>query len=325
MKAASMKYKIIKLKFDSMVHFGTGGYGLEDSSDILHSDTIFGALSNAWFQLHDRVKVENFLKNLESGDVNLKISTAFPFQDDLYFLPQPCHFFSIFEETSDKELKKFDYLDLETFEKISNGAHLDGSDIKKLKNLKDKFKEIFKKIEFPKNAIDRTSVQSNIYYLEAVRFNKKAGLYFFYETSLDVYENWLKPALKFLQDEGFGGKRTWGLGLFKFEEDELEINQPSDPNYYMTLSLFYPNVEKKEEDIFQQGYWKLKARGGWIFSRNAIKEARRPNIRMIAEGSLFSKQPKGALVIHELKEIDHLIYRNGVSFSIPIKLVNQVG
>ena len=97
-----MQLTIIKLFFNSMVHFGTASYGIEDSSTILHSDTLFGALANAWFRLYAKDEVMEFLK-IYKEKLPLKFSSAFPFiEHDNYFFPLPCNYFDLFYPIPDK-------------------------------------------------------------------------------------------------------------------------------------------------------------------------------------------------------------------------------
>ena len=57
------RFKIIKLNFTSPLHIGEIGIGLEESSLILHSDTIFNAICNALAKLYGRDWVTDFLRN----------------------------------------------------------------------------------------------------------------------------------------------------------------------------------------------------------------------------------------------------------------------
>jgi len=316
-----MKFKIIKLYFDSMLHIGDIGFGLEKSSFHIYSDTLFGAIANAWFLLYDKIEVEKFLE-MNSEKPKFKISSAFPFNNSQYYLPKLIGYFD-FVDTGflGKNIRKAEFIDFLSFEKMINGSKLDQNDYSKLSEAISNLNEIYKTIEMPKNALDRQTNMSNIYYLEVLKFAKNCGLYFFIDSDNDVYKEWIIPALKILQDEGIGGKRSWGNGLFKFKEDTLSIKTPDDANFYETLSLFYPDINLGENLIFQNGFWVFKKRGGWIYDRSSGIKARKPRIFLIKEGSFFSKEPKGTILDLNFSNLNHKIYHYGLCFSLPIKLV----
>jgi len=92
--------------------------------------------------------------------------------------------------------------------------------------------------------LDRVSSNSSIYYLSAISFQKDSGLYFLMDGGLST----IKPALKYLSDEGVGGKRSWGLGKFKFKVEEFKLKKGN--KNYLTLSLTHLT------DTSKVLYWK---------------------------------------------------------------------
>ena len=68
----------VKLDIHSPVHIGKEGLGMEDSSVMLHSDTLYSAIYSAWKELFP---IE--------GELLLRISSAYPYVKNTYFFPKP--------------------------------------------------------------------------------------------------------------------------------------------------------------------------------------------------------------------------------------------
>ncbi|MBE8540203.1 type III-A CRISPR-associated RAMP protein Csm4 [Geoglobus acetivorans] len=265
---------------------GEAGLGLERTGEILRSDTLFGAIANALSRLNE--DVEEFVSRVRNGE--LRFSSCFPFKNGTYYLPAP-HL---------PLEKKWRFLPLDDFEKVISGNVSEVGDNDKM--------DFMKKVEIPKVVLDRTTSNSGIYYLTALKFKENSGLYFL----VDGRDGLIEIALKYLQDEGIGGKRTWGLGKFEVGDDEIKIRE--DGNCYVTLSLTYPR------DLESVVYWKPLVRSGWINSRKAT--LRKPKVIMASEGSVFRRAEEGELVNLSIAYTDlpplagHEVWVNGKSFLI---------
>ncbi|WP_456369285.1 type III-A CRISPR-associated RAMP protein Csm4, partial [Geoglobus sp.] len=231
---------------------------------------------------------EEFVERVRHGE--LRFSSCFPFKNGTYYLPAP-HL---------PIEKKWRFLPLDDFEKVISGNVSEVGDNDKM--------DFMKKVEIPKVVLDRTTSNSGIYYLTALRFEENSGLYFM----VDGRDGLIEVALKYLQDEGIGGKRTWGLGKFEVGNDEIKIRE--DGNCYVTLSLTYPG------DLESVVYWKPLVRSGWINSRKAT--LRKPKVIMASEGSVFRRAEEGELVNLSIAYTDlpslagHEVWVNGKSFLI---------
>ena len=285
-------FKAFKLHFRTPLRIGEAGIGLERTGEIIHSDTLFAAIANALSRLNE--DVEGFVNRVLHGE--LRFSSCFPFRDGTYYLPAP-HL---------PVEKKWRFLTLGDFEKVISG------DIPEEVESKVDF---ITKVEIPKVVLDRTTLNSGIYYLTALRFVENSGLYFL----VDGKDGILETALKYLQDEGIGGKRTWGLGKFEMEKDKIKIREKGD--CYITLSLTHP------KDLENVIYWKPVVRGGWINTRNAT--LRKPKIIMASEGSVFRSADEGELVNLNTTYTDlpsivgHDVWVNGKSFLIRMVIADE--
>ena len=165
-----MKYKILKLEFSTAVHFGRGG--LEKSQNVLSADTIFSALfiEALKYDLSD-VMLDLFKKG------KVKISNAFPYIKDEYYVPKP-----IIQLKKDSEgdsiikkaLKKLKYIPLSKFRDFIEG-NLD------IKQEEDTFSNNFGDFLL----VEKVSMQSakedevnNLYAIEVFKYKKGSGLYF---------------------------------------------------------------------------------------------------------------------------------------------------
>jgi len=285
-------FKVFKLYFKTPLRIGVAGIGLEKTGDVLHSDTLFGAIANALGKLNE--DVEDFISKVKNGE--LKFSSCFPFEDGTYYLPAP-HL---------PVEKKWRFLSLENFEKVISGE---------IRDVRGGEAVPIEKLEIPKVVLDRMTSNSGIYYLTALKFAENSGLYFM----VDGNDRMIKQALKFLQDEGIGGKRTWGLGKFEMKENKIKIREKGD--FYTTLSLTYPkNLDKVV-------YWKPVVRGGWINTPKAT--LRRPKVVMASEGSIFKDAEEGKVINLSIAYSDlsakagYDVYLNGKSFLIRMVVADE--
>ncbi|MCZ7381069.1 MAG: type III-A CRISPR-associated RAMP protein Csm4 [Candidatus Methanoperedens sp.] len=274
--------KIIKLIFNSPLHIGEIGLGLEECSPIIHSDTIFNSIINAHSLMHSKEETDDFVKKFNT----IKISSGFPFCGNEIYFPKPKIKLNIDEKThSDhsKNLKKTEFVSKEYFEKIINFKELNETDITKI----TKKIEIYEEFQIPKVYLDRETNKSGFFFISLIKFKKDCGLWFSIDCENDVYDE-IISCLRLLGEEGIGGKRTWGYGLFEFKEKDIELIQPAG-NSFILLSLFYP--DKNEKEIFSDNSsWDFVLRGGWT------GKERKPRIRMIKEGGVFEKMPEGCII-----------------------------
>ncbi len=180
--------------------------------------------------------------------------------------------------------------------------------------------KFYAKKEVPRVAIDRKTSVSNIYHFGEVSFAKDCGLYFLMDSRTKEYEQKVEAAIRVLGDEGIGGDRTYGKGLFKFKVGFKEIKMNLEPgSHFVTLSLYYPGEE--ELSMLKDRYYELINRGGWIYSMEA-KNLRRRTVRMFAEGSVFKSADTdlyGGLANVKPEGIDlHEVYRYGYAFAVPM-------
>lgn len=330
----------------SPFHIGEKGVGLEETETIIHSDTLFSAICNSYRLLYGKKDLEDFIKDAKT---NLKISSAFLEVNGIKTFPLPMNInwgryvykngkvneelFKKINKESDllKKLKKVKFVSEEIFGDIQkyidnienhiNDIHIKQGILfseKEFNKINNDFKDIkfYKETETPRVTLDRKTSSSNIYYFGEVKFAEKCNLFFLigYNGNLDK----IKSAVRLLGDEGIGGDRSSGRGLFKVEFANNDFSFSNNGNKYVSLSLVYP----KKEEVKNAKFYDLIARRGFVYSIEE-RSARRKSIRMFAEGSVFSNKVEGEIKDVSINSSKHEVYRFGKAFLIGIGDKNE--
>ncbi len=349
-------WKLFKLKFgQTPVHFGELGIGMEETSDRIHSDTLFSAWVSAYARLFGKDDVEELLKQFTTEtEPPFRLSSTFIYRKlngkTIYYLPCPLKRPMNYPEDDfafAKEYKKLNCLPLEIWQRWYQGEGWKDSDGDELK-AKAKAKKgdkidgeltkagIFdcskavEKAKVPKIAVDRITRATNIYHTNFVYFQKNAGLYFLVEFSNPEFKKKFLTVLNFLGGEGIGGERSSGAGQFEVEVEPSELTPEWEKivkfdkgNFHSLISLFWQ--ESLSNDFLANTSYELLRRGGWISSSPSGSQRRRKSIQMFAEGSVFPVKPMGKLADvtpdgFEDKRNGHKVYRSGISLSLSIKI-----
>jgi len=317
-----VKKWLIKLRFRSAFHAGSdyAGIGLESVNFIFHSDTIFSAIANQWVKLPQKgwkisplPSLNEIVRRLNTDTPPFRLSSAFPFKQEDYYLPTPLGLSSLFME----DLKDVPYLELnELLDLVNQG-----------KTPRHPFSpdEILLGYLSPRVSLDRVTQTSNIFFSAGVKF-RQGGLYFILEINDENLIEPLETCLELLAETGLGGERTAGYGQFKWEKRDItnddrwkEIwaykQSNKEPPIYYSLSLTCP---REEETKFAISY-EIIPRKGWIYSEFGPSLKRRTS-RMFREGSLFSQPIKGRVIDVRPRYYQkiHAVYRYGLALTLPL-------
>ena len=84
-----MNYFLLKLAFDTAVHFGgsDSAVGSQSSALTLRADTIFSALCHTALEVYGEPALEELLVSADADA--LRISDAMPWRRDSFYLPKP--------------------------------------------------------------------------------------------------------------------------------------------------------------------------------------------------------------------------------------------
>ena len=322
-----------KLMPRTSFHIGARGIGIERTSDVIHSDTLFSAIVSAWRYLGAEMDGDGNMKLLEPFFAEpeqppFKLSSALPFAGDTLLYPAP-----LVKHGSDKAVKKAEFLsekvllscDIESSEKMQGGKVRLTKEEKNgiLGSRSDCDDEgIWKsgeKAVVPRVTIDRISSASQIYHCGELHFAKDCGLYFIVELRDEEYEGHVERAVDFLSEEGIGGERSSGCGQFEYQKCPNSKPAASDGDVrYMTLSLYHPTRSEVEGGVLSDAAYNLVDSKGWIHSPDGSSHRRR-SVWMITEGSVFSQPVSGDIV--DVRPCDwhhHPVYRSGMALTMPI-------
>lgn len=302
-----MDYKIYRLEFQNGVHFGHGN--LDSTDFIFRADTLFSAL----FQEALRIKKEQeFLTGVSSGKIVL--SDAFPYIGRCYYIPKPMVSINLADEKKQgdskqkKLFKNLKYIPVNNLCDFVNGTfpeeHME--DMKYLGKYGMKTSVGIRGMEEPQP-----------YRVSTFYFNEGTGLYILagYEgtDSLEL----LEELWNCLQYTGLGGKKSSGLGRFRYEVCDLspllkdQIVKNSDMNLLLSTAL--PEDEELEH-ILEDASYTLLRRGGFIDSQTyAPQQMRKQELYVFSSGSCFRYTFKGR-IIEERNGGSHSIFRYAKAF-----------
>ncbi|MCS7012023.1 MAG: type III-A CRISPR-associated RAMP protein Csm4 [Chloroherpetonaceae bacterium] len=254
-----MKALLLLPKPYSQFHFGETG--LDETSEILHSDTLFSALANIYeIALSGAEKFINLVNEgkvlFSSGFYVLILGTH-----KIFFLPKPMCQLAVRDFTQHKKEKKIQYLSFGVYSEVlksievqrvrdmtflaSSLSLLDKGRIaiiggkfaclkEELAGLECEEEACFcQKVEMQKVKVHTTEQEAKLYMETNVQFlpiigrngvTAKGGFYVLLRISEEMGENdekELLTAFRILADEGIGGERSSGCGQFEYVEETL--------------------------------------------------------------------------------------------------------
>uniref|UniRef100_A0A7C6A820 CRISPR system Cms protein Csm4 n=1 Tax=candidate division WOR-3 bacterium TaxID=2052148 RepID=A0A7C6A820_UNCW3 len=313
-----MKFTLCKLKPKGPLHLGEREGWLEGSNTFIHSDTLFSGFCHAFQLLYK--DLENHLKEFEINNPPFLISSAFPYWRDTLYFPTPKN-----QLPKEKDAKKVNFVDKNGFERLLRGEKLEEI-IKEVKTIPQKEKPFvpWELDNIPRVGLGRLDSHpgDRFFHFGQVSYREDAGLFFLIRFLNDEFRPKFEATVRLLADEGIGGDRSSGKGLFEKPNFEvIEIDAPAEANGIISLSLYYPKDEKELVGI-KSAFYDLIERKGYVFSPYG-SSLRRRSIRMFTEGSVFPKEPEkmGKLVSVKPEAFKkHQVYRYGYIFTLPCKM-----
>ncbi|MCI0556423.1 MAG: type III-A CRISPR-associated RAMP protein Csm4 [Anaerolineae bacterium] len=344
-------------------HFGERGVGMEEVSVLLHADTLFSALCLTLAELgEDLESLLAAFPRLRFGNANTPqalsgaapflLSSAFPYWATkkegrvtgiIHIFPKPYMRLrlqaSIDDPKKAKLFKKVQFVSKPIFESILKATPLSfteehliqGNKIWLTSDEKAKIpaERIWVESTQPHVTVDRDSNASQVYAVGEIRFENQAGLFFLVDYNKTEWQPVIEKALRALGESGLGGERSSGRGQFDlFIAEDFSLNLPSDANAFTTLALYWPLQQEIQNGILNAAGYSLIQRRGWVGAPGNLN-LRRRGVRMLTEGSVFTKLPTGALA--DVKPLDpenvptvpHDIWRYGMAFPVPCRIMQE--
>lgn len=333
-------------------HFGDSKAKLK--SDF-SSDQLFSAIFNnlvTFFGVKEDIKEE--LKRIKFSSLfyGIKISKKNGASYELFFLPCPLAPIKKRGEKPDLRIgnliKKIEFLSFAAFEHLiktwDNEEKFFDFDLSRLEVIEGRFACLPEELQFSNLTLqDKRDIElftqeakprvtvlrnygkaeaHNFYYQEEIEVNYNGiddymltpFMYFICDGEISTN---LRAAIRLMADEGLGGKRSLGMGLFDkvLEEDwNKDIFAEREAPYYLNLSCVFP----QREEAIKAVYYKLTERSGYIHSQQG-KAFRKKRARLFKEGSIFKAKISGELLDLSPDWFDdHEVFLDGRAFLIPI-------
>jgi CRISPR-associated protein Csm4 len=328
-----MRLMLYRLQFKAPLHIGLEGIGAEKIDLTVHSDTLWGALANAYLALGLPFDFEQ---------PQFFVSSAFPYFGEHLFFPLPMGALDyLFEEAEEhylKAIKKIEFVEKSLFEKLIGGQKPSWQSLYFYKRNKayllgkacDELNEtmIFQVQETPRVTLDRytdSAVEGQIFYFAQMVFAPQAGLFFLARFNGEDEQNRFEAALRFLGDEGLGADRTVGKGLFDFDARKLELETPQTADMFTTLALYHPHKDEIKNGLLRNARYGLITRKGFAFNP-AVRGKRRKFVRMFTEGSVFTRVTENGqspgdvptVIPAQGDFIPFSVKRYGIAFDVPV-------
>ena len=332
-------YTVYRLTFKTQLHLGratgaaqTGSLGLEKTETYIPADTLFSAICQTWATFYDTADLSEFLNQYtaENGSLPFTLTSAFPFAHDIYLFPKPL----IFKSTS-KKSKRVQFISQTLFENITNGNMPDfdednllnsenvwvsSEEKEQLQRTMDEKFNVWQTTTRPRVTIGAQNAGSEIWHVQTVQFNKCCGLWFAAKFDSDETKQKVDTLLRVLGDNGIGGERNAGYGLFEWTTDSIDLPEVEDSTQFVTLSPTCPKSADQLEHLLKGDIaYNLNPLTGWVTSAGAASQ--RKQINMFAEGSVLnsSDKPVGRLVDLTPENYPHPVYRYGYAWQVGIK------
>lgn len=319
--------KIILSEF-SPVHFGTGKENYDFSAGFLHSDTLTSALAAVRAQFGHVQDVKTFLSSF-------RLTSAFPYHGDQYFLPKPIGNLDVAIEGQDsafykKQLKKIRFVEESLWKRLIRGeslvihpSQLNGNVLSTLGQSTAGMQK--SAVQQRVRLSNDVSEDGDPFFFDWTFFNKNSGLYCLTDATGVVLEEVLKW-FEVLGESGIGTDKNIGGGTFNTSVAPFELAHMENPTGQMLLSLYIPTLEEVNQLKLGNACYELVKRGGFMAGSSVekLRHLRKKNIYAFGVGSHFpvTCSLEGQIVdlAPEWNEVEmHPVWRSGQPITIPIK------
>ena len=299
-----MNYFLIKLAFDTGVHFGPAdtAQSLSVSEDHFCADTFFSALCHTALQLFDRNTLEKLFDWARNGE--LLLSDSMPWREKDCYLPKP---FYLGEERKElpagqkKKMKKLAWISVRDFPRFLESVR--GGTLFEPSGAADRFGV--------HTEVTRAAVQDGRdavpYRIGVYQFENNCGLYEIAAAKTQEQEAVLLSLFQALGMGGIGGKISSGYGKFHLE-DVVLLNEffdaqtqwlyeslTAEKERSVLLSASLPREEELEQAL-EGATYQLVRRGGFVTSDTYAETPQKKKTQyFFRSGSVFGHRFTGDL------------------------------
>ena len=324
-------YKIIKLKNLCPWHLGIGKEDYDFSAPVLESDAIIAALTSIKASKGGKDNLKDFIQSF-------KLSSAFPYINNILFLPRMSGNNRIHVEGEDdaicrKRIKKIQFIEyplwielLKGNEIIAHKEQIQSSFLTCHSNYSTNifFKQVVQRVAIPR---DEESL-SVPFFFEWTYFNNndKCGLYCIVDCNKETFQE-IVSLFETLGEIGIGTDKSVGGGKFEIDISNICFPEYKNTNASILLSTYIPLKDELKVIDFSNSSYDLLLRGGFMAGSSIyeLRHLRRKSIYMFKPGSVLkTSQPlKGQIVDLAPNWNDnrmHPVYRSGIPFVVPFNI-----
>jgi CRISPR-associated protein Csm4 len=351
-----MHVLVFRCRDGAQFHFGETS--LEDSSELLHADTLFSAFANLYALAYDAA--EEWIAHVREGRIRFSSGmhcVELPGRTEpLFFVPLPrVRFAGALDGAAARRLRKLRFVSMGVLERIrhrlSDGEALDDLPLCDLDPLsfprlaggyacteeellpvkvgdipQIPFISMTSRPRLEKRTLE---VEDSFYHATAVAFASvplvggqmmRGHFYVVVEHALEegAWRRFVACA-RLLADEGVGGERSSGYGWF----ESVEVREaPSvfDRGAASVSLALSPVIPMDDEEFSRALHYKLFLRGGGSLGLRGDADLHRRRVRMMREGALFRGKVAGRMVdVSPLQNSrGHPLLRSGVAFTLAL-------
>lgn len=313
-----MNYFLIRLTFDTAVHFGPSdtAQSLSVSEDHLYADTVFSALCHTALVLDGEKGVTQLCDWVREGQ--LLLSDTMPWRGEDCFLPKPFVLSQSKRElptTHQKAMKKLAWIPVRSFAAFSDSVHGGVPFDPSAQGGAFGFA-----VEQMRAAVSE-GADAVPYRVGLYQFEENCGLYLLAATAEEEQGEILQRLFHALGMSGIGGKVSSGSGKFHLEEMTLLNTFYDDQTRWfytaltartersLLLSASFPREEELETALEDAAYQVIR-RGGFAASDGGRNPLKKKTQYFFRAGSMFSNRFEGDL--YTVGRVDgHPVYRYG--------------
>lgn len=185
--------------------------------------------------------------------------------------------------------------------------------------------------QVPRVTVERVRMASNIFHAGRVSFAPECGLWFGVAGADAAMQQALQMTLAVLADDGLGGERAVGYGVFTYEWGKsLSLPDAAPDGLGLLLSRYHPTAAELPGTLTASGTaYGLTAVGGWLRSWDGAAQ-RRKRLWLVREGSVIrptAPEPWGDIVDvrptydNPQGDLPHPVWRYGMALAAGLKEV----
>lgn len=298
-----MNYFLLKLAFDTAVHFGSSdsAVGSQTSALTLRADTIFSALCHTALEVYGDSVLEELCLSVELDA--LRISDAMPWRADSFYLPKPVAASTSPAElstTERKAVKKLSWIPVSKFDRYTASLH---SGSYPLDELDTGFGKAYEQTKANVN----DGADAKPYFVGLYRLDAGCGLYVLCACEDAGQIDLLKDLFTLLGLSGIGGRTSSGYGRFHLDGEPICLNTAEEEPFrwmlhalerdsapYLLLTSSLPTEEEMDAAL-EGASFQLVRRGGFAATEWAETPMKKQTQYFLAAGSVLQHPYQGEL------------------------------